>query len=112
MLVMQRAAKLSFQMSLLKAASHPSGIFTISFAFAGGKFDFKCSLFAAVPTSRSRLLAELLTDTIAARLCAVLANVAPCEANKIIVQAMAMLAIKDIAIIPDEKRSVCMIVTY
>jgi len=112
MLVMQRAAKLFSRMSLLKAASHPNGIFARSLAIAGGEFEFECSIFAAMLTKRSPLLAELLTFPIAAGLCAVLANVAPCEANKIIVQAMAMLAIKEIARVPDEKRSVCMIVTY
>jgi hypothetical protein len=107
MLVMQRAAKLFSRMSLLKAASHPNGIFARSLAIAGGEFEFECSIFAAMLTKRLPLLAELLTFPIAAGLC-----VAPCEANKIIVQAMAMLAIKEIARVPDEKRSVCMIVTY
>jgi hypothetical protein len=45
MLVMQRAAKLFSRMSLLKAASHPNGIFARSLAIAGGEFEFECSIF-------------------------------------------------------------------
>ncbi|HTV28933.1 MAG TPA: hypothetical protein VMF32_14195, partial [Xanthobacteraceae bacterium] len=91
--------------SLLKAASHPNGIFVVPLAFDG-------TIFAVAPTRRSLLRAELLMVLFTGFWPALDAFTdAACDGNKIAAQAMTMLTINDITMIPDEKSSLCMTTT-